>query len=247
MPGFAVKAATVLGTTDGTDAKGKSVRMFAIKVETQGGGQWSTAKRYTEFKELEAEMELGGLEVEAKLPKKKLTHGKKTLEKRRLALQRWLDSAISHHADHGILVQFLAQPTASADNAPAERKPPPPEFADVFELFGKLWGYWDEGDAHHPQLCRLFDADLIQFPIHVRSRRSGDRIAPNGMAGTKALKAVFNERSIPRVDRDRVAVIASANDILWVVGHRRSRIGRVTPRTKRVLMITCMQEATNHL
>eukprot|EP01045_Picozoa_sp_COSAG04_P021402 COSAG04_NODE_2298_length_4363_cov_6.625820_6_plen_187_part_01 len=138
MPGFAVKAATVLGTTDGTDAKGKSVRMFAIKVETQGGGQWSTAKRYTEFKELEAEMELGGLEVEAKLPKKKLTHGKKTLEKRRLALQRWLDSAISHHADHGILVQFLAQPTASADDAPAERKPPPPEFADVFELFGKL-------------------------------------------------------------------------------------------------------------
>ena len=96
MPGFAVKAATVLGTTDGTDSKGKSVRMFAIKVETQGGGQWSTAKRYTEFKELEAEMELGGLEVEAKLPKKKLTHGKKTLEKRRLALQRWLDSAISH-------------------------------------------------------------------------------------------------------------------------------------------------------
>eukprot|EP01045_Picozoa_sp_COSAG04_P029652 COSAG04_NODE_4926_length_1821_cov_3.380372_2_plen_58_part_01 len=58
MPGFAVKAATVLGTTDGTDAKGKSVRMFAIKVETHGGGQWSTAKRYTEFKELEAEMEL---------------------------------------------------------------------------------------------------------------------------------------------------------------------------------------------
>ena len=95
--------------------------------------------------------------------------------------------------------------------------------------------------------CALFDADLIQFPIHVRSRRSGDRIAPNGMAGTKALKAVFNERDIPRVDRGRVAVVASANDILWVVGHRRSRIGRVTPRTKRVLMITCMQEATNHL
>ena len=89
---FAVKAASVLGTTKGTDAKGKSVRMFSIKVEPRGGEQWSTAKRFTEFKELEAEMALAGLEVEAKLPKKKLTHGKKTLEKRRLALQRWLDS-----------------------------------------------------------------------------------------------------------------------------------------------------------
>ncbi len=95
--------------------------------------------------------------------------------------------------------------------------------------------------------CALFDADLIQLPIQVRSRRSGDRIAPNGMAGTKALKAVFKERNIPRVERDRVAVVVSATDILWVAGHRRSRIARVTPGTKRVLMITCLQGAPNHL
>ena len=94
-----------------------------------------------------------------------------------------------------------------------------------------------EAPAEPSDYCGLFDADLAPSPLIVRSRRPGDRFAPIGMEGTKSLKTLFNERQIPRLDRERVPLLVSESHILWVIGHRLSRVGRVTPRTQRVLMV----------
>ena len=144
---FALKAATVLGTAEGGgDGGKKAFTLYAVKVETQGNRSWSTAKRFTEFKELEAELELAGVVIEGvKLPKKKLMNTKGVVAKRQAALQLWLTHAISQHADHGILVQFLAQPAAAEDDGPAERKPPPEEFAELFALFALVSTAAEEG------------------------------------------------------------------------------------------------------
>lgn len=83
----------------------------------------------------------------------------------------------------------------------------------------------------------VFDEDMVQPPVVVRTRAPGDRFAPIGMAGTKTLKALFNEWAIPRLERDSIPLLVSNNRILWVMGHRVSRWGRVSAQTKRVLVV----------
>ena len=128
---LALRAATVLGTAEGSSDEGggkkpKTFTQYTVRVETQSGPQWTTAKRYTEFKELEAELELAGITLEGvKLPKKKLRNTSGVIAKRQESLQRWLSHAIERHPDHGILLQFLAPPAPSGDAPAAERTPPP--------------------------------------------------------------------------------------------------------------------------
>jgi tRNA(Ile)-lysidine synthase len=85
--------------------------------------------------------------------------------------------------------------------------------------------------------CAFFDADAVEDPLAVRSRQPGDRMAPAGMAGTKSLKALFNEWDIPRLERDSVPILTSGARILWVIGRRLSRWGGISDRTRRVLMV----------
>jgi|EP01046_Picozoa_sp_COSAG06_P047954 hypothetical protein len=141
---LALRAATVLGTAEGSSDEGggkkpKTFTQYTVRVETQSGPQWTTAKRYTEFKELEAELELAGITLEGvKLPKKKLRNTSGVIAKRQESLQRWLSHAIERHPDHGILLQFLAPPAPSADAPAAERTPPPEQFVELFSWFEQL-------------------------------------------------------------------------------------------------------------
>jgi tRNA(Ile)-lysidine synthase len=52
--------------------------------------------------------------------------------------------------------------------------------------------------------------------IIVRSRRPGDKIALAGMAGTKRLKTLFNEKKVPTRLRDRILLICVENNIVWI-------------------------------
>ena len=136
---FALVSAGLLGTTEEMDAKGKRYTAFKVRVTTHGGASWVTAKRYSEFSHLEQELHLAGVEVTAKLPKKKLRHTSNGLAKRQEALQTWLAEAVREHGDHGIVVQFLAQPPAElGDGSSTKRLPSPPEFNPLFDFFGEL-------------------------------------------------------------------------------------------------------------
>jgi tRNA(Ile)-lysidine synthase len=67
----------------------------------------------------------------------------------------------------------------------------------------------------------LFDYDKIRPLVTIRNRRSGDRFCPAGMGGkSKKLQDYFVDEKIPRQRRDRVPILLSGHDVLWVVGLR---------------------------
>ncbi|NLV23800.1 MAG: tRNA lysidine(34) synthetase TilS [Deltaproteobacteria bacterium] len=82
-----------------------------------------------------------------------------------------------------------------------------------------------------------FDADLLPFPLTVRSYRDGDRFQPEGGKGRKKIKELFIDLKIPFHQRRRVPLVATG-EILWVAGLRRSALYPVGPKTSRVLRLT---------
>jgi len=85
----------------------------------------------------------------------------------------------------------------------------------------------------------MFDFDKIaQPPLQIRNRQNGDRFQPLGMRGTKKLKDFFIDEKIPRTSRDRIPILVSGDEILWVVGYRTNDKIKITPSTKRKLTVT---------
>lgn len=81
------------------------------------------------------------------------------------------------------------------------------------------------------------DGDKLCEPIVIRSKRNSDKIAPYGMGGEKKLKDIFREEKIPVNLRNKVPVIESGGQIVWVAGIRDSRIFKIDETTKNILKI----------
>lgn len=86
-------------------------------------------------------------------------------------------------------------------------------------------------------LTASFDFDKVGKKLIVRRRRPGDRFQPLGMSQTKKLQDFMVDAKIPRSWRDRVPLVSSARQILWVVGWRMDDRVKVTEKTKKVLWL----------
>ena len=64
-------------------------------------------------------------------------------------------------------------------------------------------------------------ADL-SFPVQLRHCQPGDRIRPSGMSGTKKLQDLFVDLKLTREERQKTLVLLKGDEVLWVVGLRRS-------------------------
>jgi tRNA(Ile)-lysidine synthase len=82
-----------------------------------------------------------------------------------------------------------------------------------------------------------FDLDKIGKKLVVRRRRPGDRFQPLGMNQTKKLQDFMVDAKIPRAWRDRVPLVSSSKQILWVVGWRMDDRVKVTKNTKNILRL----------
>ena len=71
----------------------------------------------------------------------------------------------------------------------------------------------------------------------VRSRRPGDRFQPLGLSQPKKLGEFMIDAKIPRAWRQRVPIVGSPSQILWVVGWRIDERVKVTEETKQVLCL----------
>ena len=69
----------------------------------------------------------------------------------------------------------------------------------------------------------------LSFPLHVRSCEAGDRFRPSGMKGTKKLQDLFVDLKLTREERQNALVMIKDNEILWVIGIRRSEERRPLP------------------
>ena len=85
----------------------------------------------------------------------------------------------------------------------------------------------------------LFDADVIDDYIAVRSFRLGDRISPLGMIGSRKIQDVFTDRKLPRERRKSWPLVVAINgEILWIPGMARGRAALVTPATRTLLSLS---------
>jgi len=64
------------------------------------------------------------------------------------------------------------------------------------------------------------DASRIKFPLVWRRWRAGDSFHPLGMNHKKKLSDFFIDEKISLADKEKITVLESAGEIVWVIGHR---------------------------
>lgn len=83
----------------------------------------------------------------------------------------------------------------------------------------------------------MFDLDLLEFPLHVRSWQEGDRFNPLGMSTEKKVSDFLIDNKIPLPLKKAVKVLVSGNKIAWVVGMRIADWAKVGQFTKNYMHI----------
>ncbi|MBO4694213.1 MAG: tRNA lysidine(34) synthetase TilS [Clostridia bacterium] len=65
-------------------------------------------------------------------------------------------------------------------------------------------------------LKNLIDCDKIVGELRIRNREPGDKIRLLGRGCTKTLKGLFNENSVPLIERESLPVISDDLGVVWV-------------------------------
>ena len=86
------------------------------------------------------------------------------------------------------------------------------------------------------------DASRLMLPLTVRFRQPGDRFHPYGAPGQKKLKAFFIDKKVPRAERDRIPVVLSGDEIVWVVGYQIAEPFKVRPGTQQTVRLHWSQQ-----
>ncbi len=89
----------------------------------------------------------------------------------------------------------------------------------------------------HGNLTAYFDRDKVGNKLTVRPRQPGDRFQPLGMSQPKKLGEFMIDAKIPQTWRERVPVVCSPSQIVWVVGWRINDRVKVTGATKEALRL----------
>ena len=84
--------------------------------------------------------------------------------------------------------------------------------------------------------CVYFDKAEIVLPMSIRTRKTGDRFVPYKGKETKLKDVMINDK-IPSRVRDRLPLLCDRNNILWIIGSRRSNFGLINNKTKEILEV----------
>lgn len=78
------------------------------------------------------------------------------------------------------------------------------------------------------------DYDMLKFPLKLRKWRIGDTFQPLGMKGKKKVSDFMIDEKIPLNLKERICVLESDGDIVWLVGHRLDERFKVSFRSKTI-------------
>lgn len=87
-------------------------------------------------------------------------------------------------------------------------------------------------------LC--MDLDKVSYPITVRLVEEGDKFIPFGMDGEKLVSDYLTDRKKSIFEKECQLVVCTGNKIAWLVNERSDNRFRVTDKTKRVLVVKCI-------
>ncbi len=81
------------------------------------------------------------------------------------------------------------------------------------------------------------DKDKIHYPLHLRKWREGDVFQPLGMKGKKKLSKFFKDEKLSLIAKEKIWVLCSGDEIVWIVNFRMSDRFKVQANTKEILKI----------
>ncbi|MBP7407534.1 MAG: tRNA lysidine(34) synthetase TilS [Flavobacteriales bacterium] len=88
-------------------------------------------------------------------------------------------------------------------------------------------GYWND---------RVWlDADVLRFPVELRTWKDGDRMRPVGLGGSKLISDVLTDAKVPADRKQDALVLVSGGRIAWLCGHRVGEGFQATAQSQRVL------------
>lgn len=81
------------------------------------------------------------------------------------------------------------------------------------------------------------DLDKVEFPLVVRTPKTGDRFMPFGMKGMKLVSDFLTDLKKNVFEKEKQLLVCSGDKIAWVVGERPDERFRVTDATRHILCI----------
>ena len=82
---------------------------------------------------------------------------------------------------------------------------------------------------------RWFDYDKITENVMLRFKEEGDYLVISPEGDKKKLKKYFADSKVPSDKRGLIPLVASGNEVLWVVGYRTGEGARITSSTRKLL------------
>jgi len=87
-----------------------------------------------------------------------------------------------------------------------------------------------------------FDYEKLVFPLVIRKWNSGDKFIPSAMKGFKKLSDYFIDNKINRLLKEKILLLCSNDDIIWVIGHRIDERYKATSKTKKMYIANLLEK-----
>lgn len=153
------------------------------------------------------------------------------------ALQRALLSPAKQYFDsvsHELIVEedyIWLQPKQSLPQAVQLTKEDEHVLFGEYQFsFGSQHDKPDEQALKHPQHAYL-DMSKLRFPLRLRTLQDGDSFVPFGMNGSKNISDFLSEQGLNVLQKSRVPLLLSGDDIVWVCGYRINDNFKVTDKS----------------
>ncbi|MBV1923730.1 MAG: tRNA lysidine(34) synthetase TilS [Flavobacteriaceae bacterium] len=94
-------------------------------------------------------------------------------------------------------------------------------------------------DTHKSTI--YLDRDKVSFPLELRHWKEGDVFYPFGMKGKKKLSKFFKDEKLSLVAKEKIWLLCSENEIVWVVGMRLDDRFKTDLNTNEILKIALLE------
>jgi len=97
--------------------------------------------------------------------------------------------------------------------------------------------HFPETSGLNTQYSIHLDKDKLKFPLTVRKWKNGDYFYPLGMQGKKKLSKFFKDEKMSILDKEKIWLLCSENNIVWVIGKRLDNRYKIKDTTTNILKI----------
>ena len=92
-----------------------------------------------------------------------------------------------------------------------------------------------ESSGLNTQYSIHLDKDKLKFPLIVRKWKNGDYFYPLGMQGKKKLSKFFKDEKMSILDKEKIWLLCSENNIVWIIGKRLDERYKIKDTTTNIL------------